>query len=131
MLFDKLQLLTSLDAADGATTGAHQKLSRALQGVVHCGHRAPEKVPIDAALSRIGARVEIGLGPMGMYQSELILKTKSGKSFRDVLDSTFVRGKKRAYTAMLSPVAGQGHPEAHHAPHGHEHPPDHGPHHHG
>gem|GEM_PF-4651941 len=116
MLFEKLQLLTSLDASDGATPQAYRKLAAALSGVAHCGHRAPEKVPITVKLSRIGARVEIGLGPMGMYQSELVLRTKSRKSFRQVLDNTLVRDKKRVYRAVLFPIAGTGHHEVHDTP---------------
>ena len=112
MLFEKLQLLTSLDASDGATPEAYQELAAALSGVAHCGHRAPEKVPIDVRLSRIGARLEIGFGPMGMYQSELVLRTKSGKSFQQVLDDALLNGKKRIiYQAVLSPIPGTGHHE--------------------
>lgn len=124
MLFDRFELVTSLDASEGATSAALVRLSKAIRVTAICGHRPPVRVKPQVVLSRIGARLLVGVGPMGMYQSEVILDTPR-RTFRRLLDETLARHRRRSYQAALTPVAGTGHHEHHGAANagdgGHQH----------
>ena len=111
MLYGTCRLLTSLDAADGATFQAWTALAAAMTCTSHCGLNGTTGIPIIAAASRIGTSLEFGTGPMSMYLATVVLKTKRpGATFRQVIDEAF--GNPRVfYQALIVPEAATGHLE--------------------
>lgn len=88
MLFDRLRVLTSLDMQAGYTFNAVEAFARELEVTALCGNTGVQD-KVEAVSSRIGMRVEFGVGPTGMYQSELILRTRSDRPFDEVLCGIF------------------------------------------
>ena len=111
MLYGTCRLLTSLDAADGATFQAWTALAAAMTCTSRCGLNGTTAIPVIAAPSRIGTSLEFGTGPMSMYLATVVLKTKrSGATFRQVIDEAF--GNPRVpYQALIVPEAAMGHLE--------------------
>jgi hypothetical protein len=111
MLYGTCRLLTSLDAADGATFQAWTALAAAMTCTSHCGLNGTTPIPVIAAPSRIGTSLEFGTGPMSMYLATVVLKTKAtGATFRQVIDEAFGHPKVR-YQALIVPEAATGHLE--------------------
>jgi hypothetical protein len=108
MLYGRMRLLTSLGLHDGCTFARPSALASALRIVALCGNAGPAEVPVEIVSSRVGARVEFGLGPAGMYQSELVLSTAEGRPFDEMLRRVF---GPRADGALfgLEPLPGEGH----------------------
>jgi hypothetical protein len=111
MLYGTCRLLTSLDAADGATFQAWTALAAAMTCTSHCGLNGLTAIPVIAASSRIGTSLEFGTGPMSMYLATVVLKTtRRGATFRQVIDEAF--GNPRVpYQALIVPEAATGHLE--------------------
>jgi hypothetical protein len=116
MLFEKLVLVTTLSALDGCTAGQLRELADSVEGTVHCGLVGVQRADITVAAVRSGAHVEIGLGPPTMYQSELVLRTRTGETFRQLLQRLLTRDPTRPFLAGLHPVTATGHLEHHHSP---------------
>ncbi len=90
MLYGSCRLLTSLDAADGATFQAWTALARALTCVSLCGLNGKTNIPLLVQPSRIGTCLEFGTGPMSMYLGTVVLSTrKRGATLRGVIDEAF------------------------------------------
>src|SRR5688500_7035692 len=81
MLFERLELLTTLSALDGATVERFRELASCLEGTVHCGLVGVQHAEIEVVPLRSGGVLQIGLGPASMYQSELVLRTRTGETF--------------------------------------------------
>lgn len=110
MLYSFARLLTSLDMTDGATFQAWQKLSSALKCTSYCGQNGTTEIPLEVEASRIGTCLLFSLGPMAMYQSQVVIRPKKkGRTMREVLDETF--GYSKSYSAMLVPEVAVGHAE--------------------
>lgn len=114
MLFEKLVLVTTLSALDGCTAGRLREVADSVEGTVHCSSVGIEAAEITVESSRSGARLEIGLGPASMYQCELALRTRDGRTFRDLLTGALTDHPDRPFFAGLSPVSATGHLEHDH-----------------
>lgn len=125
MLFDRLVLVTTLSALDGATVERLRGVADSLEGSIHCGLTGIERAPITVVRHRSGGRIEIGLGPATMYQSELVLRTRTGESFAALLRRLLADDPTAPLLAALHPLTATGHLERHHHPgpgeHGHHH----------
>lgn len=111
MLYGSCQLLTSLDAGDGATFHAWNKLAASFTCTSHCGANGKTKIPVVVQTSRIGTCIEFGTGPMSMYLGTVILRTKKkGTTFKQAIDAAFGDPKVR-YIAMIVPQPATGHLE--------------------
>jgi hypothetical protein len=116
MLFDHLEVLTTLSAAAGATARAWQAFTKGMECVANCSNVSKLKIMPELKRSRVGMRVHIALGPIGMYQTELILRVrKRDSTFRKFCDEVFGPPKPAAsYSVFLYPAIASGHPEHHH-----------------
>ncbi len=111
MLYGSCRLLTSLDAADGATFQAWTALARALTCTSLCGFNGKTVIPIVVQPSRIGTCLEFGTGPMSMYLGTVVLKPrKRGATLRGVIDEAFGNPTVR-YQALIVPEAATTHLE--------------------
>jgi hypothetical protein len=139
MLYGSCRLLTSLDAADGATFQAWTALCEALSCTSLCGLNGKTDIPIVVHTSRIGTCIEFGTGPMSMYLATVVLRPKKkGITLKRAIDEAFGRPKAR-YQVVIVPEPATGHlehdgaiyePDAfpgnepqedHHGGHGHGH----------
>ncbi|SFP77247.1 hypothetical protein SAMN05660464_4196 [Geodermatophilus dictyosporus] len=116
MLFEKLTLVTTLSAFDGCTVGRLRELADSLEGTVHCGLVGVQRAEIAVTAVRSGGHLEIGLGPPSMYQSELVLRTRTGETFRELLSRVLAGDAPGPFTAGLHPVTASGHLEHHFGP---------------
>lgn len=116
MLFDHLEVLTTLSAAAGATAKAWEAFAKGIDCLANCSNVSKLKIMPELKRSRVGMRVHIGLGPIGMYQTELVLRVrKRDSTFRKLCDQVFGRPKPAAgYSVFLYPAIASGHPEHHH-----------------
>jgi len=117
MLFDRLELVTTLSAFEGYTVAHLSELANALEGTVHCGLVGILPLKIEVKTHRAGGTLEIDLGPPTMYQSEVIVRTRTGETFRELL--TRVIGPPAGVSAYagLHAVVAQTHLEhSHDAP---------------
>ncbi|MFI7744678.1 hypothetical protein [Kocuria rhizosphaericola] len=130
MLFEKLTLVTTLSAFDGCTVGRTRKLADSLEGTIHCGLIGVQRADITVQSVRSGGHLEIGLGPPSLYQSELVLRTRTGETFRELLSRLLATDSSAPFIAGLYPVTATGHLERHLGPdpdsgngggHGHGH----------
>jgi hypothetical protein len=131
MLFERLDLLTTLSPFDGCSVQALRKLAAALEGTIHCGLVGTERVVIEVVTHRSGGTVRIGLGPANMYQSELVVRTTTGETLRSLVQRVLTPGPgpTRSFFAGLHAVPAVGHLEHHTGSGGHRHdPPPHGGH---
>jgi hypothetical protein len=111
MLYGSCRLLTSLDAADGATFQAWKVLASSLRCTSLCGLNGKTDIPVVVHTSRIGTCIEFGTGPMSMYLATVVLRTKKrGTSLKQAIDAAF--GEPRvSYQAVITPEAATGHLE--------------------
>lgn len=130
MLFEKLTLVTTLSAFNGCTVGRMRELADCLEGTVHCGLVGVQRADITVQAVRSGGHLEIGLGPPSLYQSELVLRTRTGETFRALLTRLLAADSSAPFIAGLHPVTATGHLEHHFGPdphggtggeHAHEH----------
>jgi hypothetical protein len=113
MLFDRLQLLTTLSAFDGCTVQRLQDLADSLEGTIHCGLVGILPAQIAVAAVRSGGILEIDLGPPSLYQSELVLRTRTGETFRVLIRRLLSTDPSRSFFAGLHAVTATGHLEHH------------------
>ena len=106
MLYGSCRLLTSLDAAEGATFQAWNTLAAALTCTSHCGLNGKTDIPVVVLPSRIGTCLEFGTGPMSMYLATVVLRIRRrGVTFRQVIDDAF-GNPRRTYQARHRARAG-------------------------
>ena len=111
MLYGSCRLLTSLDAADGATFQAWKALAASLKCTSLCGLNGKTDIPVVVHTSRIGPCIEFGTGPMSMYLATVVLRTtKKGTSLKQAIHSAFGRPRVR-YQAVIVPEPATGHLE--------------------
>jgi hypothetical protein len=114
MLFERLQLLTTLSALDGCTVQSLRDLADLLEGTIHCLVGVlPAQITV--ATLRSGGILQIDLGPPSLYQSELVLRTRSGETFRVLLRRLLSTDPSRSFFAGLHAVTATGHLERHHS----------------
>lgn len=114
MLYEGLRVLTTLHLLNGAHNRAFRALAGALSLEALCGEYGPVPVPIEVKPRRTGTVIELGVGPMSMYQSELVLRTRSGRHFRDVIREHLVTPGNELSTDYIValeplPASGTGH----------------------
>ncbi|WP_159395170.1 hypothetical protein [Streptomyces albireticuli] len=138
MLFEHLNLLTTLSPFEGCTAQRVEELAHHLEGTIHCGLIGIQQADITVDKHRAGAVLQIGLGPASMYQSELVLRTRTGETFRALITRLLSDDPSRPFFAGLYAVPATGHLEHHHPPAGgggghggHGEHGGHGPHHDG
>lgn len=113
MLFAHLQLVTSLALDDGLTVTDLDAFAEGVDVVSFCGNVGTVPVAPRRFDTRVGSYVQIAFGPMAMYQSELLITTKTGESFRRLVGRTLARSvpPRSRYLAALEAVPGTGHHE--------------------
>ncbi|MDQ6707618.1 MAG: hypothetical protein M3Z85_16780 [Acidobacteriota bacterium] len=118
MLFDHLEVLTSLGAGGGATANAWQAVAKGVECIANCSSLSKVKIVPELKTSRVGVRMRIGFGPLGMYRTEMTLRVrKKGLTFRGFFDEIFGQTKPRAnYSVVLYPAIAEGHAEHEHKP---------------
>jgi hypothetical protein len=115
MLYERLELLTTLSVFEGCNVYRLEELALLLDAQVYCGAVGVEPAEITIETHRTGPTLIIGLGPMSMYESELVLRTKTGETFRALLTRLLAGDPARPFIAVLHGVTATGHPEhAHH-----------------
>jgi len=125
MLFERLELVTTLSALDGCTVQQLRELAGCLEGTIHCGLVGVQHAGIKVETLRSGGSLQIDLGPPSMYQSELVLRTRTGETFRALVQRLLASDPSRPFVAGLHAVTASGHLE-----HGHAGTPGHGGHQH-
>lgn len=122
MLFERLDLLTTLSPFEGCTVQGFRELAASMEGTIHCGLVGTQRAKIDVVTHRSGGILQIGLGPANMYQSELVLRTRTGETFRALIQRLLSHDPARPFFAGLHAVPATGHLEHHHeAPSGGHH----------
>jgi hypothetical protein len=132
MLFSKLRLLTTVDVFGGATVDALHELAKAIEAIAICGHTSLREADVSVTRQRTGAVVDIDLGPANMYQSEVVLRTRTGETFEELLSRVFGGRDMNRDIVVLHPVVATGHlehahgtihnpPDGQPAGHGHDH----------
>ncbi len=109
MTVSAFRFVTSLDALEGYNATAIRRIVGDLRLIARCGHKTDERVATEIRASSMGPIFELGVGPMGMYTGEVRLATRSGRTFRELLDSAFNAeassiAANRAYVAGLVPL---------------------------
>lgn len=130
MLYGSARVLVSLDMSDGADFHAWTRLAASLTCTSYCGQNGTTPIPIDVETSRIGTCLRFSLGPLAMYQSQVVIRpTKARFTMWQALDDAF-GCPRRSYSAFIAPEAATGHaehdatifePDASPAHEGHEH----------
>jgi hypothetical protein len=116
MLFDHIDVLSTLSAFDGWTVARLRELAANLEGSVHCGLIGIAAASIGVEERRSGGVLRIDFGPASMYQSELLLRTRTGETFRALIERIMRLDRSRACFVGLHGVTATGHLEHHHAP---------------
>jgi hypothetical protein len=116
MLFERLELLTTLSVFDGYNVHRLRELASHLEGVIHCGLVGTQPAEITVAVHRSGATLEIDLGPASMYESDLVLRTRTGETFRALLQRLLSSDPSLPFFAALHGVTATGHLEHEHGP---------------
>jgi hypothetical protein len=114
MLFARLEFVTTLSALDGCTVRRLQALAEALEGTIHCGIVGSQPAEITVEGRRTGAVFWVGLGPANMYESDLVLRTKTGETFAALIRRLLATTATGPFLAALYPVTATGHLEHHH-----------------
>ena len=128
MLFERLELVTTLSALDGCTVQRLQELAGCLEGTVHCGLVGVQHARIQVETLRSGGSLQVDLGPPNMYQSELVLRSRTGETFRALVQRLLASDPSRPFVAGLHAVTATGHLEHGHS--GNAGTGGHGGHHH-
>ncbi len=114
MLFERLQLLTTLSVFEGCTVQRLQDFADCLEGNIHCGLVGIQHALIKVESHRSGGMLQIDLGPPSMYQSELVLRTRTGETFRTLIQRLLCADPSRPLFVGLHGVPATGHLEHHH-----------------
>ena len=117
MLFDRLDLLTNQSALNGCDASFYTKIAADLEGEIHCGLRPPSAVTISVEPHRVGLELSIRLGPTSMYQSLLWLRTRSGRTFRDLIETATAGRANVPLIAVFHAVRSSSHHEHHASAH--------------
>ncbi len=111
MLYGSARILVSLDMTQGATFQAWTRLAAALSCTSHCGQNGTTAIPVEVETSRIGTCLRFSLGPMAMYQSQVVLRPKQNRlTMWQTLDQAFGNPRK-SYAAVIVPEPATGHAE--------------------
>lgn len=124
MSFEYLNLLTSLALADGYSVDTLATFTEEIEIVAHCGHVGTTKIVPKQVPNLNSVQLQIGLGPMSMYESELILETKSGETFIHLIERTIAQFHTGKYLVALAVISGTSHHASHTPGHHDEHMPD-------
>lgn len=116
MLFENLELVTTLSAFEGCTVQRLRDLADCLEGTIHCGLVGIQRAEITVASVRSGGVLQISLGPPNMYQSELALRTRTGETFRVLIQRLLSSDPSYLFFAGLHVVTARGHLEHDHSP---------------
>lgn len=116
MLFSTLRLVTSLGVLEGCTFRALTGLRDELEVLAACGHSPPTSVRVVVDSDRTGPRLAMGVGPTSMYQTELLVRTRTREPLTSVVHRNLVVGDTRDYVVGLTPVPAEGNPEHDHGP---------------
>jgi hypothetical protein len=116
MLVSKLRLVTSLGILDGCTVKALEALRDELEVLAACGHSPPARVEVVVESDRTGSSLTVGVGPTSMYQTELLVRTRTREPLTAVIHRNLVVGGTSDYFVGLVPVAAEGSPEHQHGP---------------
>ncbi|ODB95109.1 hypothetical protein A3197_17235 [Candidatus Thiodiazotropha endoloripes] len=109
MLYGAVRLLTSLDMEDGASFHAWTRLAKTLKCTSYCGHHGKLDIPVELETSRIGTCIKFSVGPMSMYSTHLVLRSRSrSNTLKQTLDKAFGINRGR-YSAYLIPEASTSH----------------------
>lgn len=141
MLYEKLQMVTSLSISEGCHFRTMEKLAQGLSAYALCGSAGSRPAEIRTIGRRTSPVIEIEPGPHSMYQNELVLKTRNGWSFDKMIRKTIAENSDDDdFLVALEPIPASGHTE-HHVRHdlfghdpshdGHSGHGGHGGHHHG
>ena len=122
MSVSHLELVTSLSMWQGHDVAALRAIAKEIDVQVQCGHKPDSSVTVVPVQTALGPILRIDVGPMGMYTSKLMLKTRSGNSFQELLDRCFALHAESGlnttdYIAVLLVVAGKGHRHRMHSKH--------------
>lgn len=115
MLFERLDLVTTLSAFDGCTVQRLRELASSLDGTIHCGLMGMQRAEITVEPARTGGILQIDLGPPSLYQSELALRTRTGETFSALLQRLLSNDPSQPFFVGLHGVTATGHLEHHHA----------------
>ncbi len=111
MLYGSGRILTSLDVVGGAGFQAWTQLAAALTCTSYCGQNGTTAIPIEVETSRIGTCLRFSMGPMAMYQSQLVIRPKRARlTMWQALDHAFGNPRK-SYSAVIVPEPATGHAE--------------------
>lgn len=113
MLFKRLEFVTNLDAFEGCDAGFYAELAEDMVGTIYCGHQAPIKADIRLEPHRIGVELTIELDPPTMYQSLLLLRTRSGRTFRETIMESRSVANETDIIAVFYVVRAASHHEHH------------------
>lgn len=114
MLFERLELLTTLSMFDGCTVHRLRELAGLLEATVYCGLIGAEPAAVTVEVHRTGPTLQIGLGPVSMYESELVLRTRTGETFRALLTRLLSSDPSLPFLAALHGVVATSHHEHDH-----------------
>ena len=114
MLFDRFELVTTLSAFEGCTVQRLRDLADCLEGTIHCGLIGVQHVEIAVMAVRSGGILQIDVGPPNIYQSELVLRTRTGETFRALIQRLLCGDSLRPFFAGLHAVTATGHLEHDH-----------------
>ena len=116
MRIDRLRLVTSLPFVQGYEVGALRSIANGLAGGVRCGHAADQPLHVEILPTPLGPFLEIDVGPLGMYTSELVLRTKGDITLQALFDQSFAQfageiGLPKDYMAALLTIGAKRHDE--------------------
>lgn len=111
MLYGWGRILVSLDMTEGASFQAWTRLANALTCTSYCGQNGTTAIPIEVDTSRIGTCLRFSMGPMAMYQSQVVIRPKKARlTMWQALDHAFGNPRK-SYAAVIVPEPATGHAE--------------------
>lgn len=117
MLYEKLQLVTTLSISEGCHFRTMEKLAERLSAVALCGSAGSRPAEIRTVGRRTSPVIEIEPGPHSMYQNELVIQTRNGWSFDKLIRKTIAENSDDDdFIVALEALPASGHME-HHIPH--------------
>ncbi|MDX1501266.1 MAG: hypothetical protein R3325_02805 [Thermoanaerobaculia bacterium] len=112
MTYRALGLVSNLGLGQGLDWPSLEKLRGQLDAVATAAHLDPLPVEVSMTGDELGPGLEIDVGPMCMYATELSLRTSTGRTFRELLSETVDRRNVKGALFALTPIrmpAGGGH----------------------
>lgn len=86
MLFESFKLISSLSSEMGFNLKNLAALADSFRVSVLCAHGGRQNIEAKVESDRTGGYLSLSCGPMSMYQSEMLLSSKSGESFEELLE---------------------------------------------